>query len=113
MRIADIAGIVFLVCVTHFAMLVLIRAELKVNPNPADGFLFRWKATRWPVMCLVAIIVFIYTVYFADYHLTLHSLDETGETFFIAGGKLLIVTGITTPVIVFDLLNYNKTGDHN
>jgi hypothetical protein len=108
MKIGDIIGIIFLVCATHFAMTVLIRAELKINPNPTDGLLLRWKATRAPMICLIGFVIFIYAVYFAGYHLTVDSFDGTGETLLIIGGKILIVVCITVPVILFNLFGYHK-----
>jgi hypothetical protein len=95
----------------HFAMVVLIKAELRISPNPIDGFLFRWKATRAPVTCFIAFIIFIYVVYFSDYHLTPDSFRGTGETFLIIGGKILIVTGISFLIILFNLFNYRKAGE--
>ena len=111
MVIGNIVGIIALACATHFGMTVLIRAELKVNPNPVDGFALRWKATRAPMLCFMVAVILIYAVYFRDYALTMDSFRGSGETLSTAAGKILVVAGISAPVILFDLFNYGKPGE--
>jgi len=108
METGDIIGILILIVTAHFAMTVLIKAELGTNPDPTDGLLFRWKATRGPMALFILAAVFIYEVYFSGYHLFPGSLDEKITTWALVGNKILLVLVITVPVIFYGLLSYKR-----
>jgi len=95
---------VLLFCLINFSMRVLIRAELKVNPDPIDGFQFRLRATR--------VVIFAYFIWigYRCVKLILTSAVASADDQYYYGwhyGILLsLIVGI--PVIIYNLISYQK-----
>ena len=96
---------ILLFCLINFSMQVLIKAELKVNPDPIDGFKFRLRATR------VVIFAFVIWIGYRIVKLILiTSLASDNDQLYHGwhyGLLLSLIVGI--PVIMYNLLNYQKT----
>ena len=104
--IGNIVGVVFLFSIIHFPMKALIISELKTNPNHADGFLFRLKAARAPILLLLIFFALIYGVIILGYFVAPNPSVALRGVFPLITGKILIVAGITFPVILYNLLIY-------
>jgi hypothetical protein len=100
----DVITSVLLFCLINFSMRVLIRAELKINPDPIDGFKFRLRATR--------VVIFAYSIWIGYRFVklllfsTLASADEQFYHGWHYGILLSLIVGI--PVIIYNLINYQK-----
>lgn len=95
---------ILLFCLINFSMQVLIKAELKVNPDPTDGFKFRLRATR--------VVVFAFAIWIG-YRLVklilMSSIASDNDQFYHGwhyGILLSLIVGL--PVIFYNLLNYQK-----
>jgi len=95
---------VVLFCLITFSMRVLIKAELKINPNPVDGFKFRLRATR-----AVILAFFIWAGYRTCKLFLIIAISGAGDQSlqgFHYGILLSLIVGI--PAIFYNLLNYQK-----
>jgi hypothetical protein len=104
--IGSIIGVIFLFSIVHFPMRALIRSQLKVNPNQADGFLFRLKAAKAPILLLLMFFAAIYGVIVLGYIISPNQPVALRGALLLITGKILIVAAITFPVILYNLLSY-------
>jgi hypothetical protein len=104
--IGNIVGVVFLFSIIHFPMRALIKSELRTNPNHIDGFLFRLKAARAPILLLLIFFAVIYSIIILGYIVAPNQSADLRGLFPMITGKILIVAGITFPVILYNLLGY-------
>jgi hypothetical protein len=104
--IGNFLGAVFLFSIIHFPMRALIKSQLKVNPGQPDGFLFRLKAAKAPILLLLIFFAAIYSVISLGYIISANPSVELRGVFPLITGKVLVVAGIALPVILYNLLSY-------
>jgi len=110
MKISDLIGgclgAAFIFCLMHFTMNALIKSQLMVNPNQKDGFLFRLKAAKAPIILLFLFIGAIYSIPLLGYVLVPKSRNIAFEGINTINKNVLIVVLIALPAIFYNLLNY-------
>ena len=106
--IGDIIGGIFLFCLLHFPMKMMIASELKVNPHKKDGFIFRLNAIKVPIILLCGFIGLTYAILLAGYFLEPNPTDITTKVLHEVDWRVAVVLLIALPVIIYHLFSYKR-----
>ena len=103
---------ILIFCAMYFIMKALIKAELKVNPNKKDGFLFRLRAAKAPILVLFGFIFAIYTVPLLAYILVPNSSNGLRVALRDINTRILFLLVVTLPPIIYNLISYKKSWEN-
>ena len=106
--INDLVGSVFVFCLINFPMKMLIKSELRINPQQEDNLAFRLRATKPVSIVLGLFIAAIYSVPVLGYFLIPNSSSFLHDALLQINPRILILLAVALPVILDNLLNFKR-----
>ncbi|WP_295791929.1 hypothetical protein [Mucilaginibacter sp.] len=107
--VMDCFGLILVFCLLQFSIAALIKNKLTADQNQKDGFLFRLKAAKIPIIFLLLLIAAIYTVPLLGYILVSNSDSTLHRAIDEINARVLMVLVAALPPIFFNLLSYKKS----